>query len=153
MIKKYPITNNVLARSIHTPKIALTHFYKCISQPNGFVLLPVDEYSPILSCVVDDSVVLSKTVITFKADFYHENKLEDDVSIVFTLDNEKGNYVWSTSVINGFVDELNSWQNASYSYILSSPTKAGDKLNVYIWNPNKQQSAVNNLTLKVITFK
>jgi hypothetical protein len=153
LIKKYPITKNVLAKSIHEAKIKHTHLDKCISQVNGFMLLPGDEYSPILSYVVDDSVVLSKTLITFKADFYHENKLEDDVSIVFTLDNEKGNYVWSTSVINGFVDELNSWKNASYSYILSSPTKAGDKLNVYIWNPNKQQIAVNNLTLKVITFK
>ncbi len=102
LIKKYPITNNVLAKSIHKPKVEYTHFDKCISEPNGFMLFPRDEYSPILSYVVDDSVVLSKTLITFKADFYHENKLEDDVSIVFTLDNEKGNYVWSTSVINGF---------------------------------------------------
>jgi hypothetical protein len=153
LIKTYPITKNVLAKSIHKPKVEHTHLDKSISQSNGFLLFPKDEYSPILTYFVDDSIVLSKTLITFKADFYHENKLEDDVSIVFTLDNENGNYVWSTSVINGFVSELNSWQNASYSYILSSPTKAGDKLNVYIWNPNKQQIAVNNLTLKVITFK
>lgn len=153
LIKTYPITNNVLAKPIHKPKVEYTHFDKCISQPNGFMLLSTDEYSPILSYVVDDSIVLSKTLIAFKADFYHKKRLRDDVCIVFTLDNEKGNYVWSTSVVNGLVGELNSWQNASYSYILSSDTKVGDKLNVYIWNPNKQQIAVNNLTLKVITFK
>ncbi len=153
IIKKYPVTNNVLAKQKYPPNLTKV----CFSQQRNFettkekiyLINEQQEYSQGFNYTVNDSITPDKNAeVIFNATVKADNILKTNMLIIFSFENAKGCYCWKSAKMNDYIVKANEWTNVSYSVLVPKECVAGDRLNSYIWNPNKQQLSVNNMQLK-----
>ena len=90
--------------------------------------------------------------LSIKLKYYTKKKLKD-VKLVWTIDDENGkNLTWNGSLVNG--SNLNTWEDLFVGFKLNKLfTSEKNILNIYIWNPGKEELWVDDFEFSLIGKK
>ncbi|MBA3704927.1 MAG: hypothetical protein H0W84_03210 [Bacteroidetes bacterium] len=158
IIKTYPITKNVLAK----PKYRFRNISAGFDKELYFEKEPVQrfyieshiEYSPGFTYIINDSIAsIKNAVLIFKTKVMTYAIKNSNLSIVVSLQNADGCYLWQNAYIRDYIKEENVWTDVYFSCIVPPEVKAGDELKVYIWNQNKQELFVKSMNLKWLQYQ
>ena len=68
--------------------------------------------------------------------------------IVISVDDTKGqNYVWASMNMENFLDP-SSWGKAYFNYDLPRIRSSGDRLKIYVWNPDKYAFNIDEMEIR-----
>jgi hypothetical protein len=143
IIKRYPVTGNVMAKATFTPKEIHESIRKEISfedlENEYFVLDSTKEYGPGFSIIVSDSLIKEKGVLAFDADVFAPDTENDNLVMVFSFQNKKGEtYKWKKAYVKDFIRNDTDWFRASFTCQIPEAIQPGDEVKAFIWNPEKQ---------------
>lgn len=153
ILKTYPVTNNVLAR----PKFKWSHPQICVQQEMTFEQEPnqqyfIDgstEYGKTITYIVPDSVAAYKHgIIVFEVQAMATAEQKNDVRLIASFENEGGSYSSSGVSLLDYIEKEDEWVTALLTHVVPAKIKAGDKLLVYLWNPNGEEVYVKKMGFK-----
>jgi hypothetical protein len=158
ILKTYPGTKSVLAK----PRYKYTNAVVCFNQELNFEQEPQNNYfidtgivySRGFSYVINDSISPVKSaLVSFRIKVMALDIQLCNMWMVVSLENTKGCYSWQSASIKDYIKKEGLWVNACFSVIIPSKAKAGDVLKAYIWNQNKHQLYVKEMSFKWIEYK
>lgn len=75
-------------------------------------------------------------------------------SLIISVDNEKGSYIWESIGINKYIKAYSKWWPVKYEEKISlSGIKENSVIKVYIWNSDNAKLYIDNFNIKVIGVK
>lgn len=152
VIKRYPITNNVLAKPKLLPnltKVGFSQMFDFEKEKEIYLINEKTEYSKTLSYKVNDSITPNKSAeVVFSAIVKSEDVNKNNLYMVISFENSKGTYVWKTASIKDYIIKNDEWNEAYFSVLVPKKCMTGDELKCYIWNPNKHKVSVKKMELK-----
>lgn len=158
IIKTYPVTKNILAKPRYTFKSATASLKQELDfsnlQGGCYVMSPENEYSQGFNYIVNDSltpvknaeIIIKATVLAPAASIFF-------YSLVCSLENEKGTYMWKRAFVKDYIVNENNWVDIYYTCLVPSETKKGDVLKSYIWNPDKRMLHVKHMELVWLNYQ
>ncbi len=157
ILKTYPVTNNVLA----APKFKWKNPTVCVQQELTFenevgqhyFIDSTMEFNKTITYIVPDSVAAHKhCVVVFEALVMPTPEERNGVRMVISLENSKENYLWAGVSLTDYIKEPNEWVKAVLTAPIPQKVKAGDKLLIYFWNPEKQEVYVKAMRFKWLKY-
>lgn len=156
IIKKYPVTGNILARPKFSPKRISIAFAKELvyKERDGLLIDSTIEYAPGFSYVVNDSTTPNKrAVLAFYAEVSAPELSEDNLVMVLSFQHANGGlYSWQKAYVKDFIRNGQDMFSANFSCIVPRETTAGDEIKAYIWNPDKQVLHIKKQELKWLSY-
>jgi 4-amino-4-deoxy-L-arabinose transferase-like glycosyltransferase len=77
-----------------------------------------------------------------------------NASLIISIDNEKGSYIWESIGINKYIKAYSKWWPVKYEEKISvSDLKENSVIKVYIWNSDNTTLYIDNFSVKVIGVK
>ena len=153
IIKRYPGTNNILAKIKETPNLTKV----CFSQQLDFAntkekMYTIDdklEYAQGFRYVINDSATKDKNAeVVFTAKVMAEDISKNNLFVIIAFNNSKDTYEWKRACVKDYIVKLNDWVDVYYSVLVPKECVSGDELKSYIWNPNKHSLRVKKMELK-----
>lgn len=158
IIKTYPGTENVLAKSKYLPKEIKASYEKQISfESGGDGYYTVDEsveYAPGFSYIENDSLTPNKKgVVAFYAEVKAPDFCNDNLVMVLSFQDAKGElYSWQKAYVKDFIRNEEDWFHATFTAIIPPGVKAGDEIKAYIWNPDKHALYIKKMEFKWLSY-
>lgn len=158
ILKTYPGTKSVLAK----PRYKCTNAVVCFNRElnfeqesqNNYFIDTATVYSRGFFYVINDSVSpVKNALVSFRVNVMAPDIQLCNMWMVVSLENQKGCYSWQSAYIKDYIKKEGQWVNAFFSVIIPSKAKAGDVLKAYIWNQNKHQLYVKEMSFKWIEYK
>lgn len=158
ILKTYRGTKSVLAK----PRYKYTDAVVCFKQELNFEREPQNNYfidtetvySRGFSYIMNDSISPFKNALaSFRVKVMAPDIQLCNMWMVISLENAQGCYSWQKASIKDYIKKEDQWVNACFSVIIPSEAKAGDVLKAYIWNQNKHQLYVKEMSFKWIEYK
>ena len=153
IIKRYPGTNNVLAKQKHALELTKVCFSKLLDFENTkekiYSIDEKTEYAQGFDYKINDSITKDKNAeVIFSANVLAEDISKDNLYIIVAFQNSKGLYLWKRACVKDYIIKPNHWTNVYYSVLVPKECMAGDELKSYIWNPNKHRLQVKKMEFK-----
>jgi hypothetical protein len=158
ILKTYPTTGSVLA----IPKNGWKHPRICVQQQLTFEKEPeqryfIDsekEYCNTITYIVPDSMAAHKhNVVVLEALVMATDAEKSDVKLVISLESAQGGTTsWSGVSMLDYIDKPGEWKKGILTTALPEDIKAGDKLLMYFWNPDKQEIYAKELRFKWLRY-
>ncbi|MFL5764801.1 MAG: ArnT family glycosyltransferase [Bacteroidia bacterium] len=152
ILKRYPGTNNVLAR----PKFPLVpngeNQYAHSEKFNPFIFDENVEYGPAITYGVNDSITPDKNAELIYCVSGASKQPDKDVFIVVSIENAEGPYLWKRASLKDVIKAEGDW-TGSFSVLVPREATRGDVVKAYIWNPNKQHLQLRMHSLSWLTDK
>jgi len=104
----------------------------------SYSVLPNTEFLPILEITQDQSK-FNNSVLVFKAKIFPE--IYSKALIVSIVNNN-----WHASKVEKQIEKLNQWNEIIYTRNISN-IKDGDVIKVYLWNTDKSEFKIDNITI------
>ncbi|MES2591365.1 MAG: hypothetical protein V4608_05740 [Bacteroidota bacterium] len=158
IIKTYPVTKNILAKPRHTFKsatVSLKQELDFTNLPEGrYIIGPENEYSQGFNYIINDSLTpVNNAEIIIKATVSAPEESICFFSLVCSLENEKGTYMWKRAFVKDYIVKANNWVDIYYKCLVPLETKKGDLLKSYIWNTDKRKLHVSHMELKWLNYQ
>jgi hypothetical protein len=153
IIKRYPRSNNILARPKYLPNLTKVCFENVLDfeKINGGIyhLDENTEYSQGFAYKINDSITPNRNAeVVFSAKVLAENMDKNNLFVVIAFANSKGAYEWKKAYIKDYIVKPNEWTDVYFSVLVPEECNAGDELNSYIWNPNRHKLSIKKMELK-----
>lgn len=153
IIKRYPHTNNILAKPKWPDKLVKVGFRQEVDytkEPQGAYLISErTEYSKSLSYKVNDSLTPDKNAeVYFSATVKSDDVFKSNLYMIVSFENSKGLYLWQKASVKDYIVNSGKWTEINYSVLVPKECVAGDELKCYIWNPNKHKLFIQKMAIK-----
>ena len=108
------------------------------------------EFSPSFSLNRKQLKITNKLEFEVEFDFYAEDAFsKNEVLMVFSLEKNNRSYFYMGDDIFPFILNENSWQHASFRYLMPERVERNTRVKLYIWDISKKKIKVDNFKLKV----
>lgn len=154
IIKTYPLSGSVFAKSKYLPKEMKVVFTKEHSFEKGekycFEMDEAKEFAPDFVYIVNDSVTPKKAgIVAFYAEVMAPDISCDNIQMVFSFQNDKGEiYKWQKTQVKDFIKREKEWFRATYTCIIPDNVKHGDEIKAYFWNKDKERLYIQSAEFK-----
>ncbi|MBN1269708.1 MAG: glycosyltransferase family 39 protein [Kiritimatiellae bacterium] len=170
IVKRYPVTGNILARPARAPKnvrtLAATSFDfespesaaadgPAFDGRGSLHVLPETESRDLL---VHRLPAGPAGATNLRAGFSMMTRAPGtpmyDVYLLFALGDEAGNVYWGLPhSLSDFIRIPGAWSRVTGSAILPAEAKPGHTLKVSLWNPNRQELHVDNVNVVLAQYE
>ena len=76
-------------------------------------------------------------------------KLSNDILLVLSIDDEKGNIIWKGISIDEQIIDKNQWNNI-FNFIKYKQIKTGCTLKAYVWNKSNKEILIDDFRIMII---
>jgi hypothetical protein len=74
-----------------------------------------------------------------------------DASLIISIDNEKGSYIWKSMGINKYIKAYSKWWPVKYEEKINlSDLKEKSVIKIYVWNNDNAKLYLDNFNIKII---
>lgn len=101
-------------------------------------------FSKALNAITDNSSDILHVRVLLKV-----FDINDDASIVFSINHGDQNYFWSGLNLKSFVSKTGVWSPCYYSVRLPELKSADDKISIYIYNPQKKNIFIDDFSILI----
>jgi hypothetical protein len=148
ILKRYPGTNNVLARPKYPAGPYAIAFREQVAGGVLFEIPDSVEYSQGFEHVADSSLLSGTAgLVELRALVSAPDLQKTNLYMIISFENARGCYLWKRACIKDFIVNENTPAPVHYSVLVPEECKTGDKLKAYIWNPNRHSLSVRNMQL------
>ncbi len=158
VLKKYSVTNSVLAR----PKYKRDHCVERLREKlsfereaqGKFIFDARTEYSKGFTYTVNDSVTPGRNAeIVFRSVIMAPDLDSCNVGVIMSFERKKSTYLWKRLYVKDFLQKENEWTTIHFTWPVPQGTNAGDMLHLYFWNWEKQRLYVKEMEYRWLSAK
>jgi len=153
IIKKYPLTNNVLAHSkykIVANKIvfdSILNFHQL--ENKEFRVNKESEFGPSIRVSINEALVENKCAkLEFNSEVIAPDMKACDLRIIVSFQNKKECYSYQQAKCIDYIKHENESTSIQFTTIVPEKIKEGDEMKVYFWNPKKQQLTLKRMEVR-----
>ncbi|MBW6478975.1 MAG: hypothetical protein K0B37_06050 [Bacteroidales bacterium] len=112
------------------------------------------EFSPTFSIELDSLWPERSGTLFVQADFQGYFYDFPSSRLIFSLENDEGNYMWEAKEISSQIRTLRRWNSVQHDIILNAETvKPASNLKIYIWNPENDRGYIDDYGITVFHLK
>ncbi|MEI6488402.1 MAG: hypothetical protein WCP52_05540 [Bacteroidota bacterium] len=153
IIKKYPVTNNVLAHSkykVVANKILFDSILDFAQLANKeFELNKETEFGPSITVSINQVLMENKFAkLEFKSEVIATDIKATDLMIVVSFQNKKECYSYQQAKCIDYIKHENESTTIQFTIMVPEEIEEGDEMKVYFWNPKKQQLTLKRMEVK-----
>ena len=153
IIKRYPITNNLLAHSkykVIKNKIvfdSILDFHQLVNKE--FQVNKETEFGPSITAFINQALVENKFAkLVFNSEVIAPDMKACDLRIIVSFQNKKECYSYQQAKCIDYIKHENESTTIQFTTIVPEEIKEGDEMKVYFWNPKKQQLTLKRMEVK-----
>ncbi len=112
--------------------------------------LLINEYSATFSYPLDSIPIQNFSKIIIASEVYCNFSDQTKASLVFSIENESGSYIWQGQQMNKYIKAFSNWWPVSYEFSIDSKEiKPNSNLKIYVWNIDKQKAFIDNFKVEI----
>ncbi len=116
--------------------------------------LLMNEFSATFSYPLDSLPIHDFSKIIIASEVFCNFSDQTTASLVFSIENESGSYIWQGRQINKYIKAFSNWWPVSFEISIDSKEiKPESKLKVYVWNIDKQKAFIDNFKVEITGLK
>jgi len=152
IIRTYPVTQNVLARSADPMTIDIV-LSKEIAFDNQHHITTDEQYSPGFDYTLTDSLQpFFYGVIALEAEVMAPDVHKDNLMMIVDFEGPNGTHSWQKAYIKDVIKKKDTWYTFTFTCLTPKTLRARDNLKAYIWNPERGELYVKRMRLRWLNY-